>query len=119
MPLTAGGTTTATTVFQDANGATAPAPKGDGSGLTVTYNSSDVTVATVGPATLNADGSYSATVTGVAEGSYSLATAVENTSGVALLDDDGSTAFVQPASVSGTVNAAAVPQAVTAVTTIA
>src|ERR1700685_1472955 len=119
MPLSVGGTTTATTVFQDASGATAAAPTGDGSGLTVTYNSSDVTIATVGPATLQADGSYQGTVTGVAEGTYTLNTAVENTSGGALVDDDGTTPFVKPAGVSGPVRAAPAGQAVTAVTTIA
>ena len=119
MPVDVGGTTTATTVFQDNNGDPAAAPTGDGSGLSVTYNVSDITIATVGPATLQGDGSYQATITGVAEGTYTLNTAVENTSGIALLDDDGATPFIQPAAVDGTVGAAPAGQAVTAVTTIA
>lgn len=118
MPLTVGGTTTATLTFNDANGDAAAPPTGDGSGLTVTFNSSDVTVATVGPATLDAT-VYTATVTGVAAGTYSLNAAVENTSGAALTDDDGTTPFVQPAPVSETVGAAAAGQATTAVITVA
>jgi hypothetical protein len=118
MPLTVGGTTTATLTFNAADGSVVAPPKGDGSGLTVTWNSSDVTIASVGPAVLAGE-TYTTEVTGVAAGSYSLNAAVENTSGAPLLDDDGSTPFVQPASASGTVGAAAPAQAVTATITIA
>lgn len=116
MPLTVGGTTTATLTFTPEGSAP---PTGDGSGLVVSFNSSDVTVATVGPATLNPDFTYTAEVTGVAEGSYSLNAAVENTSGAPLNDDDGTTAFVQPDAAEGTVGAAPVGQATSAVITIA
>lgn len=118
MPLTVGGTTTATLTFEDANGDAAAPPTGDGSGLSVVFNSSDVTVATVGTATLDGN-TYTAEVTGVAEGSYVLNAAVENTSGAALTDDDGTTAFVQPAAADGTVGEAPAGQAVTATITIA
>jgi hypothetical protein len=118
MPLTVGGTTTATLTFNDANGEAAAPPTGDGSGLSVTFNSSDVTIATVGTATLDGQ-TYTAEVTGVAEGSYTLNAAVENTSGAALVDDDGTTAFVQPTAADGTVGEAPAGQAVTATITIA
>ena len=118
MPLTVGGTTTATLTFKTPDGDAAAPPTGDGSGLSVTFNSSDVTVATVGAATLDGQ-TYTAEVTGVAEGSYSLNAAVENTSGAALVDDDGTTPFVQPAAAEGTVGAAPAGQATTATITIA
>ena len=119
MPLTVGGTTTATLTFVDASGATATAPKGDGSGLVVAFTSSAPDIATVDAATLNSDGTYTATVTGVAVGSYSLGASVANSSGVALVDDDGTTAFVQPAEVGGEVTASEANQATTATITIA
>lgn len=118
MSLTVGGTTTATLTFVDANGESVAPPTGDGSGLTVTFQSSDTTVATVGPATLSGD-TFTAEVTGVVEGSYTLPGAVENTSGAPLLDNDGTTPFVQPPPGAGTVGAAPAGQATTAVITIA
>jgi hypothetical protein len=118
MPLTVGGTTTATLTFNDANGDAAAPPNGDGSGLSVVFNTSDVTIATVGTATLDGQ-TYTAEVTGVAEGSYTLNAAVENTSGAPLVDDDGTTAFVQPSAADGTVGVAPAGQATTAVITIA
>ena len=66
MPLSVGGTTTATLTFNDATGAAAAPPTGDGSGLTVTFNSSDVTIASVGASVL-AGQTYTAEVTGVNE----------------------------------------------------
>ena len=122
MPLSVGGTTTATLQFVD--GTTTPptpaaAPTGDGSGLSVTFNSSDVTIATVGATTANSDGTFGTTVTGVAAGTYTLNAAVENTSGVALVDNDGTTAFIQPIPASGTVTGSVAGQATTATITIA
>ena len=62
MPLTVGGTTTATLGFVDASGDPAAPPTGDGSGLTVTFASNDTDVATVGTATAGTD-SAAATAT--------------------------------------------------------
>jgi hypothetical protein len=123
MPLTVGGTTTATLSFVDNNGVAQPAPKGDGSGLVVTFQSTTPSIASVGASTTGTDSlgntTYVATVTGVAAGDYGLSATVENTSGVALVDDDGTTAFIQPPSASGTVTAPTTNQATTAVITIA
>jgi len=124
MPLTVGGTTTATLGFVDvAVGTAAAPPTGDGSGLAVTFTSDTPTVATVGTAIAGTDsagnGNYSATVTGVAAGSYNLGATVLNQSGAALEDDDGVTAFIQPAPVSETVTASTTNQATTAVITVA
>lgn len=118
MPLEVGGTTTATLTFQDANGQPAAPPKGDGSGLNVVFSSDNEAVATVGAATDSGD-TATAEVTGVSPGSYTLSAVVSNTSGAALVDDDGTTAFVQPSSVPETVTAPPPPQAVTGVITVA
>lgn len=118
MPLEVGGTTTATLTFQDANGNPATPPKGDGSGLDVAFTSDNEAVATVGPATASGD-TATATVTGVSAGSYNLSAVVSNTSGVALVDDDGTTPFVQPTAVAESVTAPPPPQATTAVITVA
>jgi hypothetical protein len=123
MPLTVGGTTTATLGFVDAAGAAAAPPTGDGSGLVVTFTSDTPAVATVGTAVAGTDaagnGNYTATVTGVSAGDYNLGATVLNASGAALEDDDGVTAFIQPAPVPGTVTASTTNQATTAVITIA
>jgi hypothetical protein len=123
MPLTVGGTTTATLGFVDSAGAAAQPPKGDGSGLVVTYTSDNEAVATVSAAALGADaagnGNYTATVTGVSAGTYNLGATVLNTSGAALEDDDGVTGFIQPAPVSESVTASTASQATTAVITVA
>jgi hypothetical protein len=118
MPLSVGGTTTATLTFVDASGNPAAPPTGDGSGLDVVFTSDNTAVATVGPATASGD-TATATVTGVSAGTYNLSAVVSNTSGAALLDDDGTTAFVQPASVAESVSAPPPPQATTATITVA
>ena len=116
MSIEVGATGPATLTFDDASGNPAAPPTGDGSGLVVTITSSDVTIATVGPVSASGD-TATAEVTAVAVGTYTLSATVANTSGVELFDDDGTTAFVQPSSVTGTVTAAPVPQAVTATLT--
>ena len=118
MPLEVGGTTTATLTFEDASGNPATPPTGDGSGLEVVFSSDNTAVATVGAATASGD-TATATVTGVSAGTYNLSAVVSNTSGAALLDDDGTTAFVQPSPVSETVTAPPPPQAVTATISVA
>jgi hypothetical protein len=117
MPLTVGGTETVTLTFVDATGAPAAPPTGDGSGLVVTIDSDNGAVATVGPVTSSGD-TATATSTGVSAGSYNLIGNVANTSGAALVDDDGTTAFVQPAALADSVTAPPPAQAVTAVLSV-
>jgi hypothetical protein len=118
MPITVGDTAAVDTVtFVDDTGNPQAPPTGDGSGLTVTVTSSDDTVLSAAATTASGDTAVSA-LTPVAPGSFTLSCVVANTSGAALLDNDGVTAFVQPADVSDTVVAAPAPQATTATQSI-
>ena len=101
--------TTATLTFQDANGNPAAPPKGDGSGIDVTFSSDNPNV-TLGAAVASGD-TATAPITGTE--AFNLSATVANTSGAALVDDDGTTPFVQPASIA--VAAPPPPQATTAV----
>lgn len=81
------------------------APAGDGSGVTVNLTSDNPAVAAVGetqPTTADANGNpvWQAPLTFGADGSFNAGAVVANTSGAPLVDDDGTTAFVQPATVS-------------------
>jgi hypothetical protein len=84
-----------------------PPPKGDGSGIVVTF-ASDNPAVTLGNAT-GAGNTATAPITGSA--AFNLSALVANVSGAPLLDDDGATPFVQPAPVA--VAAAAPPPAQT------
>lgn len=114
-----GGTmaSTATLAFTDVTGAPAAPPAGDGSGLVVTFAVDDAGLASVGASTLSGS-DYTASIveTGVS-GTYNVSATVANTSGAPLLDDDGTTAFIQPAAVAETV-AAPSTQATTGVITL-
>ena len=103
--------TTATLTFTDSTGAPATPPKGDGSGLSITF-ASDNPAVTLGPVSPAGD-TATATITGTE--AFNLSAVVANVSSAALLDDDGTTPFVQPTAipVAGTTTA----QAVTAVLT--
>jgi hypothetical protein len=126
--LSLGGSTMANTLvtldFVDSAGLSAAAPTGDGSGLVVTFETTDDTVATVGSATEGTDASgnvnYSAPIdeVGAPGAAYTISAIVANVSGAALLDDDGVTAFVQPTGVSGTVSGTTADQATTATLTL-
>lgn len=112
---------TLTLDFVDAAGASAPAPTGDGSGLVVTFATDGTS--TVGAAVAGTDASgnvnYSTTITDADDGTTSnLSAVVANTSGAALMDDDGTTAFIQPPSVVFTASSAPSTQATTGVLTI-
>jgi hypothetical protein len=100
--------TTATLTFQDANGNPAAPPSGDGSGLDVVFASDNAAV-TLGTASANGD-TATASITGTE--AFNLSATVSNTSGAPLLDDDGTTPFVQPSPIA--VAAPPPPQAVTA-----
>ncbi len=100
--------TTATLTFVDANGNPAGPPKGDGSGLDVTF-ASDNPAVTLSTASGNGD-TATAEITGTE--AFNLSATVANASGAELLDDDGTTAFVQPSPVA--VAAPPPPQATTA-----
>ena len=100
--------TTATLTFTDKDGNPASPPKGDGSGIVVTFGSDNPAV-TVGTATASGD-TATAEITGTE--AFNLSAAVTNTSGAELFDDDGTTAFVQPSAVA--VEAPPAPQATTA-----
>jgi hypothetical protein len=102
--------TTATLTFEDATGVAAPPPKGDGSGIVVTF-SSDNPAVTLGAATASGD-TATATITGT--DAFNLSAVVANTSGVALVDDDGTTPFVQPSPIPVAASTPPTPQAVTA-----
>jgi hypothetical protein len=67
-------------------------PKGDGSGLVVTFASDNPNV-TIGTATASGD-TATAPITGTE--AFNLSAVVANTSGAPLLDDDGTTPFNQP-----------------------
>jgi hypothetical protein len=114
MPIEVGSTQTVTLTFEDASGNPAAPPTGDGSGIDVTITSDNAAVATVGPVTASGD-TATATGTGVSAGSFNYVGVVSNTSGAALVDDDGTTAFVQPANLAETVTAPPPAQATTAV----
>jgi hypothetical protein len=113
MPLLVGSTETVTLTFVDAAGTATAPPKGDGSGLVVTIDSDTAAVATVGPTSASGDTAV-ATATGVSAGTFNYTATVANTSGVALVDDDGTTAFVQPSALAESVTAPPPPQATTA-----
>jgi len=103
--------------FTDASGTDQAAPTGDGSGLVVTFSSDGTT--SVGSATAGTNSAgfvnYTAPLTVVDDGSVSNLTAVvANTSGAALLDNDGVTPFVQPPAFAFTAPAAPPAQATTA-----
>ncbi len=100
--------TTATLTFIDANGNPAAPPSGDGSGIEVTFASDNPNV-TVGTASANGD-TATATITGTE--AFNLSATVANASGAALVDDDGTTVFVQPSPIA--VAAPPAPQAVSA-----
>lgn len=102
--------TTATLTFQDAEGNPASPPKGDGSGLDVTF-SSDNPAVTLGTATANGD-TATAEITGTE--AFNLSAVVANTSGAALVDDDGTAPFTQPASIAVAGTTPPAPQATTA-----
>jgi len=95
--------------FDDDHGDIAAPPTGDGSGLVVTLTSDNAAVATVGSTTAGTDANgnaeYTAPLTFGVDGTFNGGATVANTSGAALLDDDGVTAFVQPATTSVTVAA--------------
>lgn len=103
--------TTATLTFTDSTGAPASPPKGDGTGLSITF-ASDNPAVTLGPVTPSGD-TATATITGTE--AFNLSATVSNVSGAPLLDDDGVTPFVQPSAIP--VAGVTSPQAVTAVLT--
>jgi hypothetical protein len=90
--------------FEDDKGDVTGPPPGDGSGLVVAFSSDNEAVATVGTAVAGTDasgnGNFSAPITPLTEGSFNLSAVVSNTSGAALTDADGTTAFVQPTALS-------------------
>jgi hypothetical protein len=110
MPLEVGATETVTLTFTDAAGAAAAPPKGDGTGIVVTIETDNVNIASVGATTASGDTAV-ATATGVAVGDFNYTATVANTSGAALVDDDGTTAFVQPSPLADSVVAPPPPQA--------
>lgn len=89
---TGGTMTTAVLTFTDQSGTAIAPPKGDGSGLDVTF-SSDNPAVTVATATAAGD-LATAAITGTE--AFNLSATVANVSGAPLLDDDGVTEFVQP-----------------------
>jgi hypothetical protein len=95
--------------FDDDHGDVAAPPAGDGSGLVVTLTSDNTAVASVGSTVAGTDANgnaeYTAPLTFGVDGTFNAGATVANSSGAALLDDDGVTAFVQPASVSVSVAA--------------
>jgi hypothetical protein len=113
---------TLTLDFVDASGTPQPAPKGDGSGLAVTFTSDGTTSPGSAVAGTNGSGfvNYSAPLTVVDDGSASNLTAVvANVSGAPLNDDDGVTLFVQPAALAFTAPAPPPAQATTGVLSVA
>lgn len=87
--------------FDDDHGDVVGAPRGDGSGIVVTFASDDPSVASlanpVGVAGTDDAGlpEYLAPLTFGVDGSFNLSADVSNASGAPLVDDDGSTPFVQ------------------------
>jgi len=123
MSIPSGGSTPITVSFVDGT-VTPPTPqappKGDGSGLVVTITTDNALV-TIGAVTSSGD-TASATATAgdtATDVPFNYSATVANASGVALLDDDGVTAFVQPAALASSVTASVTPpaQATTAVLT--
>jgi len=84
--------TVAVLTFTDAAGAPIAPPTGDGSGLDVTFASDNAAV-TVGKASASGD-TATAPITGTE--AFNLSATVANVSGAPLLDNDGTTPFVQP-----------------------
>lgn len=76
-------------------------PQGDGSGIVVTFSSDNAAVASlanpVGVAGSDANGlpQFLAPLTFGEDGSFNLSAEVSNVSGAPLVDDDGTTPFVQ------------------------
>jgi hypothetical protein len=90
--------------FDDDKGDIVGPPQGDGSGVVVSFASDNPEVVSGFGATSvgvddNGNAEYTASPTVVADGTYNLTATVANTSGAPLVDDDGSTAFVQAPSV--------------------
>lgn len=86
--------------FDDDKGDIVGAPQGDGTGIVVSFVSDNPAVVSgYGPATEGVDANgapqWTASPTVVADGDFNLSASVANTSGAPLVDDDGSTAFVQ------------------------
>ena len=120
MSIPSGGTTPVAVTFVDSSTPPVPQapPTGDGSGLVVTL-SADNPVVTISALTLSGD-AYTGTATAgdvSVDTPFNYTAVVANTSGAPLLDDDGTTPFVQPAALASSVTAAVVPpsQATTAV----
>ena|SRR5271154_7522749 len=86
-----------------------PPPKGDGSGLIVTFVSSDETIITVGKV-VSTPGGVMAQLTPIAPGDFIITPTIANISGQPLMDDDGITLFTQPLPISDTVVAPAAQQ---------
>jgi hypothetical protein len=78
-------------------------PTGDGTGLVVTLTSDNPATAAVGATTEGVDAAgnpqYSAPLTFGVDGSFNAGATVANQSGAPLVDNDGTTPFVQPATV--------------------
>lgn len=88
--------TQATATFTNAaDGTSQPPPTGDGSGIDVVFSSDNPNV-TIGEATASGD-TATATITGTE--AFNLSAVVSNQSGTELLDNDGVTPFVQPATI--------------------
>ena len=88
----------------------APVPAGDGSGITISFSSDNPAVvsgfdASVPGVDANGAAQWTANPTVVADGTYNLSATVANTSGATLMDDDGVTAFTQPAAIAVTLAA--------------
>lgn len=87
--------------FDDDHGDIVGPPQGDGSGIVVTFSSDNPSVASlanpVGVAGTDANGlpQFTAPLTFGVDGTFNLSAEVTNESGAALVDDDGTTAFVQ------------------------
>jgi hypothetical protein len=109
-----GNTMNAILTFTDGGGNPAAPPAGDGSGLVVTF-SSDNPAVTIGTATSSGD-TATAPITGTE--AFNLSAVVANVSGVALLDDDGSTPFDQPSTIPVAATTPPPAQAVTAVLSV-
>lgn len=114
--LSIGGPMATTAIFTfttDASGVTQAAPpKGDGSGISVTF-SSDNPAVTLGVASASGDAA-TAPITGTE--AFNLSAVIANVSGAELFDDDGVTPFVQPQTIA--VAAAPPPQATTGVLSV-
>lgn len=87
--------TTAILTFTTASGTPNPPPTGDGSGIEVNFTSDNPAV-TLGAATLSGN-TATAPITGTE--AFNLSASVANTSGVALVDNDGVTPFIQPTAI--------------------